>query len=543
MDLKVLLAKADQHALQELLGSATFELLKLLDPNLVTPSRLGEVILNLHSPEELLLSRKNRNVIFDLISPKQAEILSILLEAPADRNPYQSLKKVKISGDSKTKKYLFDFFEIIPTFNKTNTTKVTIDTPSIINQYSQYPLFTHQRHAAKKIKDYLSKFPRRVLLHLPTGAGKTRTAMNIIVDHLRNNEPTLVVWLAYSEELCEQAVTEFQKAWNCLGDRPISTYRFWGSHNLDIEQAQDGLVVAGLSKVFNAAKKSIRFINQLGVRSSLVVIDEAHQAIAKTYRLVLDALVVPYENNALLGLTATPGRTWADINADAQLAKFFAQQKVTLEIEGYDNPIDYLVDQQYLAQATYRSLFYKMGLELSSKDLNRIHTELDIPQYILNRLAEDEQRNLRIILELEELTQRHHRIIVFSTSVEHAQLIASILRLRGFNADAVTGDTPKSEREYLIHNFKDDHPESRILCNYGVLTTGFDAPKTSAAVIARPTKSLVLYSQMVGRAIRGLKAGGNATAEIVTVVDAKLPGFESVASAFHNWEDVWRKNL
>ena len=365
--------------------------------------------------------------------------------------------------------------------------------------------------------------------------------MNVIADHLRNNEPTLVIWLAYSEELCEQAVTEFEKAWDYLGDRPLSTYRFWGSHDLDLEQAQDGLVVAGLAKVYNAAKKSIRFINQLGVRCSLVIIDEAHQAIAQTYKLVLDALVIPYEKTALLGLTATPGRTWADINADAQLAKFFAQQKVTLEIEGYDNPIDYLVDQQYLAKANYRPLFYEKGIEISPQDLNRINKELDIPQYILNRLAEDEQRNLRIILELEELAQHHQRIIVFSTSVEHAQLLTSILRLRGFNADAVTGNTPKSARESIINSFKDEQPQTKILCNYGVLTTGFDAPKTSAAVIARPTKSLVLYSQMVGRAIRGLKAGGNATAEIITVVDAQLPGFESVASAFHNWEDVWRK--
>ena len=278
------------------------------------------------------------------------------------------------------------------------------------------------------------------------------------------------------------------------------------------------------------------------MRSSLVVIDEAHQAVAQTYQLVLDALVVPYEKTALLGLTATPGRTWADINTDAQLAKFFAQQKVTLEIPGYDNPIDYLVEEQYLAQANYRSLFYESGIELSPQDLNRINTELDIPQYILHWLAEDEQRNLRIILELEALAQHHHRIIVFNTSVEHAQLITSILRLRGFNADAVTGNTPKSEQERIIQNFKDDQPQTKILCNYGVLTTGFDAQKTSAAVIARPTKSLVLYSQMVGRAIRGLKAGGNATAEIVTVVDSQLPGFGSVASAFHNWEDVWRKN-
>ncbi|WP_228058743.1 helicase-related protein [Nostoc sp. LEGE 06077] len=358
---------------------------------------------------------------------------------------------------------------------------------------------------------------------------------------LINNEPTLVICLAYSEELCEQAVTEFQKAWDSLGNRTLSTYHFWGNHEIDLAQAQDGLVVAGLAKVYNAAKKSIRFINQLGVRCSLVIIDEAHQAVAETYKLVLDSLVVPYETTALLGLTATPGRTWADINTDAQLAKFFAQQKVTLEIPGYDNPIDYLVAEQYLAQVNYRSLFYETGIELTPQDLKRIHTDLDIPPYILNRLAADEQRNLRIILELEALAPHHQRIIVFNTSVEHAQLITSILRLRGLNADAVTGETPKSERERLIHSFKDEQPQTKILCNYGVLTTGFDAPKTSAAVIARPTKSLVLYSQMVGRAIRGIKAGGNATAEIVTVVDSQLPGFGSVASAFHNWEDVWRK--
>jgi len=78
-----------------------------------------------------------------------------------------------------------------------------------------------------------------------------------------------------------------------------------------------------------------------------------------------------------------------------------------------------------------------------------------------------------------------------------------------------------------------------VMCNYGVLTTGFDAPEISAAVIARPTKSLVLYSQMVGRATRGIKAGGNETCTISTVVDTNLPGFGDIAEAFMNWEDVW----
>jgi superfamily II DNA or RNA helicase len=79
-----------------------------------------------------------------------------------------------------------------------------------------------------------------------------------------------------------------------------------------------------------------------------------------------------------------------------------------------------------------------------------------------------------------------------------------------------------------------------VLCNYGVLTAGFDAPQTSAAIIARPTKSLVLYSQMVGRATRGPRAGGHSDAEIVTVVDTTLPGFGEMIDAFRNWEDVWR---
>lgn len=195
----------------------------------------------------------------------------------------------------------------------------------------------------------------------------------------------------------------------------------------------------------------------------------------------------------------------------------------------------------YLARAEYRSLLDQSGLELSRRDLNRIGEELDFPSYLLHRIEEDEQRNLRIILEIEELAKRHQRIIIFTISVEHSKLIASVLQTRGLSAYTLSANTSASERSRLIANFKNDDPETKILCNYGVLTTGFDAPKTSAAIIARPTRSLVLYSQMVGRAIRGIKAGGNETAEIVTVVDKNLPGFGSVAEAFKNWEDVWKK--
>ena len=535
MDFYQLISNLDEKTLQQIIGNEVVSLIKLLDPNQATLTNLRKILISLYPPETLILSKENRSLLFDSLTPKQAELLSVILDAPKGEDVYQDLKAVKIRRNSEKERALFDFFELyVP------QPELKPEIPASEVTTPQYALFSHQRQAAKNVKQYLSQEPQRVLLHMPTGSGKTRTAMNIIADQLRSREPTLIVWLAYSEELCEQAVQEFQKAWNYLGNRPLSVYRFWGDHDLDVEELEDGFIVGGLSKVYNATKRSIRFINRLGSRTSLVIIDEAHQAIAQTYKLVLDSLVVPYDNTGLLGLTATPGRTWADISADAELAKFFAQRKVTLEVSGYDNPIEYLVSEQYLARATYRSLFYESGLKLTNRDLSKIEEQLELPQYLLNRLAEDEQRNLRIISEIENLTQNHQRILVFATSVKHAEILACVLQIRGFSAEAITGETPSLRREKVIKNYKDDTEETKILCNYGVLTTGFDAPRTSATVIARPTKSLVLYSQMVGRAIRGVKAGGNETAEIITVVDTQLPGFGSVAKAFNNWEDVWK---
>jgi DNA repair protein RadD len=400
-------------------------------------------------------------------------------------------------------------------------------------------LFQHQRRAAREVHEKIQGHIRRVVLHMPTGAGKTRTAMNVVVEHLRMKEPTLVVWLAHTEELCEQASHEFEHAWSALGNRTLSLYRFWGDHEFNPQTIRDGFVVAGLAKLYSATKQTIQVASVLGSRSSLVVIDEAHIAIADTYKLIIEALVVHHSGTALLGLTATPGRTWSDIEADRKLASFFSRQKVELTIEGYTNPVDYLIAEGYLAQAIFKPLMHEGGLELTAEDYRRIEAEFDIPASVMLKLADDEQRNLVIIREIEELSKQHERIIVFATTVEHANLIATILRARGHNAASVTGQTPETERVRRIEEYKSADPETRILCNYGVLTTGFDAPRTSAAVIARPTKSLVLYSQMVGRAIRGVRAGGNKSAVIVTVVDQDLPGFNSVADAFTNWEDIW----
>ena len=164
-----------------------------------------------------------------------------------------------------------------------------------------------------------------------------------------------------------------------------------------------------------------------------------------------------------------------------------------------------------------------------------------MPEQILDRLGTDAQRNLKILSAVEDLLTRHCRVIVFAPSVENARMLTAILSLRGHEAFVVTGESNPSERERIIRRFRSNSNRAMVIVNYGVLTTGFDAPATSAAVITRPTRSLVLYSQMVGRATRGPRAGGNDEAEIVTVIDPHLPGFGSIADAFKNWEDIWNE--
>lgn len=402
-----------------------------------------------------------------------------------------------------------------------------------------YGLFPHQRRAAARVKELIYDGPRRAVLHLPTGVGKTRTGNSLMCDHLRANEPTVVVWLAHGQELLEQAAAEFERAWSQLGDRPVTVARMWGSAPTDLDGVTDGVVILGLEKAVATSKNNIDFLHTLAARSSLTVFDETHQIIAPTYQRVVDALTIR-PDASLLGLTATPGRTWADIEQDERLSDFFCRQKVMLQIDGYSNPVTALIEQGYLARPIMRTVASDAGLHLSDEDLALLARSFDIPDSIVNALARDEQWNLKVVQTIMSLLQdEHRRILVFAASVQHCRLIAAVLSAMGIDAEFVTGESSQRHRTQVIGRFKGAGRRPMVLCNFGVLTTGFDAPAASAAVIARPTKSLVLYSQMVGRVIRGPKAGGTSSCEIVTVVDPDLPGFGDVAEAFTNWEDVW----
>ena len=429
---------------------------------------------------------------------------------------------------------LCDFFSVIDA-DRTILPPVSRDTEVVPG----YGLFYHQRVTAAKLMLLLGEDDRRAVLHLPTGVGKTRTAMHIVAEVLRRNEPSVVVWLASGKELLEQAVSAFDEAWRHLGTRPLQVRSMWGDSEPVLDRLSDGFLAVGLAKAWAMLSRTDpNWATRLSSRVRLVVFDEAHQSIARTYRRISDDLTLDHRC-ALLGLTATPGRTWADIDADGELAECFSCNKVTLDVPG-DNPIDFLIEGGYLARPTFRTLFAQPGLAIDDSELARISASLDIPTGIVAALSMSEQYVTAVLGAIEELLGRdHRRVLVFAATVAHARVLTAVLVARGVRSEAVTGLTPARVRDRAIRAFRSDDEVPMVIVNFGVLTTGFDAPKVSAAVIARPTKSLVLYSQMVGRVIRGPKAGGTESCEIVTVVDPSLPGFGDVAAAFLNWEDVW----
>jgi len=523
--------RAPEAALRDIVGEATIGVLSVMNPELLTRANLTELALQSAEPWEMLRDRATRDRILSLLPVVKAEELAGKLGLSAKGTKIYDALAAALS-DRRAEPQLFEFFGVVVSERAPGP-----EAPSQRTVMPAYPLFPHQLSVADRTSHALAEHPYKVLVHMPTGAGKTRTAMHVVCDWHNRRRDRLVVWLAHSSELLEQAASEFERAWSSLGRASAEVVRYWGDHDPDLGNAKTGLLVAGFGKLHALYQRDPNMIMRIGDRASLTVVDEAHQAIAPTFRSLISFIAGKKPGNALLGLTATPGRTWADISKDAELSAFFDNRKVTIEVEGYTNAVDFLIDHSFLARPTFRVL--EIDSAACSASAKAAGDGGDVAPEVLDCLAADSSRNVEVIRTIEDLATRHRRIIVFAAGVRHAHLVSSVLALRGMTSAVVTAFTDQLTRDRVLRRFKGSGTEPQVICNFGVLTTGFDAPNTSAAVIARPTRSLVLYSQMVGRAIRGPAAGGNATAEIVTVADTKLPGFGSVADAFVNWEDVW----
>lgn len=515
----------DDNAAESILPNGAFKLISTLAPERVRGESRSKTLASLLSIDLAVADRARRSVLLNALPASKVEEFQRRFDLKID-----DLREVE-HLDAHARRAAEGFFG--------KATLAMREDPAISPSLAVAggrPLFPHQKRVALEVERYLHREDGRVMMHMPTGVGKTRTAMSVVASHLRQRKG-IVLWLAGTKELLEQAVDEFQPTWQAVGDRAVECVRFWGSHNADLSRTEDGLVVAGLSKLHSYGR-SREDLWSLGDRTTMVVFDEAHQAVAPTYKDLIDTIVTRNPKTPLLGLSATPGRTWARPEIDEALAALFYRNKVTVTFCN-ENPIRHLTESGYLSAVTFKLLNVEPGLRLSAAELASLAASLDMPVDVADRLGEDEVRNLRIVEAVLELAKRHRRVLVFAPSASNATLLAGVCRGIGVGASAVTANTDAEERARVVRRFKRPGKDTQVLWNYGVLTTGFDAPGASAALIARPTKSLVLYSQMVGRVVRGPRAGGTDRCEVVTVVDTNLPGFGDVAEAFMNWEDVW----
>jgi superfamily II DNA or RNA helicase len=222
----------------------------------------------------------------------------------------------------------------------------------------------------------------------------------------------------------------------------------------------------------------------------------------------------------ICGLTATPGR--AGLNKREETAKLVSRFdayliKPDLDAKYCENPLKYFIDNKYLAHAKH--ITYRSGIEYALKE-NEVYNDPTSDERLtpgfLKHLANNKQRNLLIIQRVLKIPKGKPTLI-YACTVEHAHFLAVILNQKGRTTGVISSETPLTIRRGIIKAFKNGAID--FLLNFGVLTTGFDAPNTEFVVICRPTTSVILYEQIIGRGLRGPRFRGTEECTIIDFAD------------------------
>ena len=414
----------------------------------------------------------------------------------------------------------------------------------------------------KRVKDKSTKLLldndfRKFLIHMPTGSGKTKTCVESIIDYLRTeiSSEGYVIWFAHSKELCEQSYETLKKMWKLRGDEPLPFYKVFGDSdiNLNILDKKRAIVFIGFQKfhsMINSKNSDVlSFRTRIASLAKLTIVDEAHKSLAPTYKKGIEYIVRKYTGCKLIGLTATPGRTNENSDENKFLSDFFNNNLIPItNSEGVelDNSIKYLQKDEFqvLAKIEKVILEFDLDVNLSSDPSNSSSEELSDKDLSLisNASVINPDRNLKILHSVQECLDDPDKesILIFAASTMHCIILQTIFRKHGIDSGVVLGSTNKIERSRIIDDFK--NKELKVLINYSVLSTGFDAPRLNTLIIARTINSNILGSQIIGRALRGPKNGGNKKNTIIVLKD-NITGANNPSFLFSYWENFWGKSL
>ncbi|MDO8147495.1 DEAD/DEAH box helicase family protein [Isoptericola sp. b515] len=415
-----------------------------------------------------------------------------------------------------------------------------IDGPAVLGDLHKY-----QENVTDRIKSLLRAVgPDRGMVSLPTGAGKTRVAVEALVNGVRDGDIDIskpLVWIAQTDELCEQAAESWTYVWRAIGPQvPMRLGRLWASNDVPEEPGAFQLVVASIDKlrsVKDRAGSSYEWLRQ----PSVVVVDEAHTSIASSYTQVLEWLGRGARGRSedvrrpLIGLTATPFRGTSHDETERLVKRYDGNRLDRGSFNHADDPYPELQEQGVLASVR-QVVIDGTDVELTETDVDEIEKLRRLPSAVTERLGGDLSRTLRVVESIAQLPE-DWTVIAFAPSVENSRVMAALLSHRGVPAVSISSDTESAARRHYVEEFKAGR--IRVLTNYNVLTQGFDAPKVQAVFVARPTFAPNVYQQMIGRGLRGPKNGGSEEVLIVNVRD----NFQKYGDmlAFNEFEYLWSR--
>lgn len=327
----------------------------------------------------------------------------------------------------------------------------------------RFRLFDYQRDLADRLAA-LAETPDRGLLSLPTGGGKTRTAVAAMLDALQTAPYSAWAWLAPTKELLQQAYETTVLMWRELDRPPRVKISFGGTPD------PDTAIWFTTPQAINASP----FPPGLAFRA--VVFDEAHQVAAPTFRSAF--LSLSNAGAAMIGLSATPGRT--DPNEVADLVDIFNGHLLVTPILG-EQPVQALQTRGVLS----RLKFHRIRAEEPLSASGRLPATLEL----CRRLATEGRR-----------------ILVFTESVAGAIAGSAWLGERGVRSSYVEGNLDDDERKVRLEAFGSGGLS--VMLNQRLLATGYDCPAVTDVVLESRVGSSILFEQIVGRVARGPVTGG-----------------------------------
>lgn len=341
-----------------------------------------------------------------------------------------------------------------------------------------YKLRPYQQEAVERTVLHFRKTNDPAVIVLPTGAGKS-----LVIAELARIAKQKILVLAHVKELVEQNSQKYK------------------SFGLEASIFSAGLKEKSLTHqvTFASVQSLSRNLNKLNEHYSLLIIDECHRVNGdkkSQYGKVINALKEYNPQLKVLGLTATPyrlGMGWIYHHHYHGFVKGNKESPFKNCI--FELPLRYMIKHNYLTPPN------EVDAAISHYDFSSLASNA-FGQYSnddMNALLKNSKRATQAILQqVIQYSETRQGVMVFAATVMHAQEILTYLPAD--QSALITGDTPNAERDKLINQFK--AKKIKYLVNISVLTTGFDAPHVDFIAILRPTESVSLYQQIVGRGLR-----------------------------------------